>query len=351
MRIAMVGGGIIGLACAWRLACEGVDVTLFDAATEAREASWAAAGMLAPHHEYDHDSPLWRFGRAGLDGWPAFLVALGVTPEDVDFHRCHGLIPILDASDEREANARERFLCAMDVACRRLNRATLPAILAPDITAGLAIPAAHVNPRLVTAVLRQRCAALGVHLRYDDPVIGLSGTTVSSTHSTTTFDHVVLASGAWTPALATLADLPLRGEPIKGQLLRFATANDVLQGFIHSRHAYIVPRRDHGVVIGATMVDSGFDKRQDDSAIAALATAARRLLPELAHAAIVETWTGLRPRLSHGLPVIANPRPGMTVATGHFRNGILLTPITADCVAALVLGKNPPCALSAFGIP
>ena len=350
MRIAIIGGGIIGLACAWRLASEGTTVTLFDAASEAREASWAAAGMLAPHHEYDHDTPLWRFGRAGLDRWPAFLIVLGVSPGEVDFRRDHGLIPILDATDEHEAAARERFLASVDVPCRRLNRVELPLALSPDITAGLAIPAAQVNPRLVTAALRQRCATLGVHLRYADPVIGLAGTTVSTTNGTTAFDHVVLASGAWTPALATLADLPLRGEPVKGQLLRFAAANNVLPGFIHSRHAYVVPRHDQGVVIGATMVDSGFDKRQDDSAIAALAAAARRLIPALTDAAILETWTGLRPRLAHGLPVIATVRPGVTVATGHFRNGILLTPITADCVAALVLGKTPPYELSAFGM-
>lgn len=349
-EVAIVGGGIIGLACAWRLASQGVAVTLYDAAPEAREASWAAAGMLAPHHEHDRDTPLWRLCRMGLESWPRFLAQLGVGDAQVDYHRNSGLIPLLNASDEQAATERAHFLRTVGVDCRWLTREALPT-LAPDITSVLAIPAAQVNPRLVTAILRQRCAGLGVRLRYSDPVSALDGTTLHSASGSEAFAQVVLASGAWTPALAALAGVDLHGEPVKGQLLRFAAPDGLLSGFIHSRHAYLVPRHGLGLVVGATMVTSGFDKSEDQAAIAALAAAARRLLPALEHAAIVETWTGLRPRLAHGLPVLTTLRPGLILATGHFRNGILLTPITAEIVAGLVLGRHSPIDLAPFAMP
>lgn len=354
MRVAVVGGGIIGLASAWRLARAGADVTVFDAAPEAREASWAAAGMLAPHHEYDHDSPLYRLGVASLGRWPAFIGELGITDDAVDLRHEDGLVPLIDGTDETEADARQRFLASLGVACQRVDGVALRSLepaLSPSVSGALRIPAAQVNPRLVTAVLRDRCAAAKVRLRYADAVTGLDGTTLTTATGRESFDHVVLASGAWTPALATLARLPLAGEPVKGQLLRFAAADGLLGRFIHSRHAYLVPRRGQGVVVGATMVEQGFDKADDPVAIADLAAAARRLLPALDKAAILETWTGLRPRLAHGLPVLATPRPGLTVATGHFRNGILLTPITADIVTALVLGRQPPVDCAPFALP
>jgi glycine oxidase len=350
----VIGGGIIGLASAWRLAQQGWRVTLLDAAAESREASWAAAGMLAPHHEADGPGPLWRLGVASLERWPAFAAALGGA-EALDLHLAGGLLPVLDQADYDEAARKLAFLASAGVACERLDGVALaaaePALAAHCISA-LRLPAGHVNPRLACLRLREACAALDVDLRFGTAVSGLDGLRVAiAAGGTLDADEVILASGAWTPALARLAGIALDGEPVKGQLLRFATSDGLLRHFIHSHHAYLVPRRGQGVVVGATMVDSGFDRSQDDQAIARLAAGARRLVPALAQAEIVETWTGLRPRLAGGLPVIARVRPGLILATGHFRNGVLLTPISAEIVACIAAQVPPPCELGPFSCP
>jgi glycine oxidase len=352
MRVAVVGGGVIGLACAWELARAGLRVSLFDAAPEAREASWAAAGMLAPHHEHHADGPLWRLGVASLAAYPAFLAALGASPAAVDFRADGGWAAAFD-DDELPALAAQRaFLAGVGVEAVAFGaeemRAREPRLAA--VRGALAIPAAQVDPRLLTAVLRERCAGLGVELGYRRAVARIDGTAlVLADGERARADHVVLASGAWTPALAAASGIDLPGEPVKGQLLRFA-APGLLGRFLHHPSAYLVPRAG-GLVVGATMVRAGFDRADDPAAIAALVEAARRLLPALADAPVAEAWTGLRPRLQHGLPVIATPRAGLTIATGHFRNGILLTPITASAVLALVTGRAPPHSLEPFAAP
>lgn len=355
MRVAVVGGGLIGLATAWELARAGVEVALFDAAPEAREASWAAAGMLAPHHEYDADGPLWRLGVASLERYPAFLAALGADAAAVDYRDAGGLLPALDAAGCEALAAKRAFLDRAGVACTVLAGAALRARepgLAAGIREALEIPAGQIDPRRLTAMLRARCAALGVGLGYRRAIAGIDGDAVRlADGDRVRCDHVVLASGAWTPALAAACGVELPGEPVKGQLLRFQTPDGLLGRFVHHHLAYLVPRSGGGVVVGATMVDAGFDRADDPAAIAALAAGARRLLPALAEAPIVETWTGLRPRLQHGRPVIATVRAGLTIATGHYRNGILLTPVSAAAVAALVLGRVPPCDLAPFGPP
>ncbi len=330
MRIAVVGGGVIGLACAWRLATHGAQVVLYDGAPEAHEASWAAAGMLAPHHEAEHADALWRLGVASLGRWPGFA---GELRAPLDFHQTGGLIAALGADDAAALSAKEVFAAQLGIATTRFDRAALtreePYLT--GCTEALLLPGAQVNPRLLTATLRTACTQVGVDLRYGTAITRLDGLA----------DQVVLASGAWTPALAGLAGIALTGQPVKGQLLRFAVPDGLLRHFIHCHHAYVVPRAGAGLVVGSTMVWSGFDKTEDAAAIARLADSARQLLPVLRDAPIVETWTGLRPRLHSGLPVLARVRPDLVLATGHFRNGILLTPITAAAVVELCGG--PPC--------
>ena len=355
MRVGIVGGGLIGLACAWELARAGAEVALFDAAPEAREASWAAAGMLAPHHEYDADGPLWRLGVASLARYPAFLADLGIAPAAVDYREAGALLPAFDDADRAGLAVKRAFLAAAGVACVALSghqaRAREPG-LAADLSEALDIPAGQIDPRRLIVALRERCAALGVELGYRRAIAAIEADAIRlADGDRVRCDHVVLASGAWTPALAAASGIDLPGEPVKGQLLRFAAGDGHLRRFVHHHRAYLVPRADGSVVVGATMVESGFDRADDPAAIAALAAGARRLLPRLAKVSIAETWTGLRPRLQHGRPVIATVRPGLTIATGHYRNGILLTPVSAAAVAALVLGHMPPCDLVPFGPP
>ncbi len=352
MRVTVVGGGIIGLACAWRLARDGHAVTVVDGAPGVREASWAAAGMLAPHHEYDpaltigsdaaQAEALWHLGRASLERWPAFAVALG-GPAAVDFRQVGGLVPVL-AEDAPVVEARVAALARCGIAVEDLRGPALAA-LAPGLAVERAfrLPAAQVDPRRTTTALG---AALGPAVCYGERAVAIDGTRVVTDRRQLEADLVVLASGAWTPDLAALAGLDLPGEPVKGQMLRFELPEGVLGAFVHCHQAYLVPRAGAGLIVGSTMRWSGFDKTEEAEDIALLTASARRLLPDLAHAP-VEHWTGLRPRLQRGLPLVDQVRPGLIVATGHFRNGILLTPLTADLVADLAAGRPVPSAVRA----
>ena len=352
-RIAVVGGGVIGLACAWRLAEDGHAVQLFDGAPEAREASWAAAGMLAPHHEATAADAVWRLGCASLARWRDFANRLGT---NIDLHLEGGLLPLMTDADAEMLAQKRAFTDSQGIATQWLSRSELAAH-EPQLSAhgALLVPGGHVDPRRLTAALRQGCAQRGVDLRYGTAVSELCPGGVRTGTGTGTgieaCDLTVLANGAWTPALAQLAGISVGGEPVKGQLLRFAVADGLLRHFVHCHHAYLVPRAGAGLVVGSTMVWSGFDKSEDAAAIAHLAANARRLLPQLADAAIVETWTGLRPRVGAGVPVVQRLRDDLIIATGHFRNGILLTPITAEAVAELAGGAACGVDLDDYQLP
>ncbi len=336
--ILIVGGGVIGLACAWRLAQAGHGVTVLDAAPEAREASWAAGGMLAPHHEADATDDRWRLGVAGLARWPAFARQLVDDPAALDFHEQGGLVPWLDDDDRQAIDLRLEPLRVARIAVETWTKHELVARdgALTGAAGAFLLPAAQVDPRRLLAALRTAVVGIGVDLRPDQTVTAIApGRVDLADGKHLEADDLVLASGAWSQTLARTTGLTLPVEPVKGQMLRFAAPDGLLQHFVHCHHAYLIPRRGLGVVVGSTMVESGFNKSEEAAAIARLAAQARRLVPALAQAEIAETWTGLRPRLHGGRPLIARIQPGLIVATGHFRNGILLAPLTAEIVVAL----------------
>ena len=348
LRVSVVGGGVIGLACAWRLAADGHQVTVFDGAPEAREASWAAAGMLAPHHEATSADAVWRLGTASLARWPTFAASLGV---DIDLHLHGGLLPLIESGDEEHLREKMSFATHQGITVRHLDAAELAQCEQQLAARGaLLLPGGHVDPRRLTAALRRACAQCGVDLQYGTSVSHVARGGIHTANGAEACDLTVLANGAWTPALAQLAGISLAGEPVKGQLVRFAVADGLLRHFVHCQHAYLVPRAGAGLVVGSTMVWSDFDKTEDAAAIANLTAQARRLLPALSDAPVVETWTGLRPRVGKGVPVLQRVRDDLIIATGHFRNGILLTPITADAVAELAGGVACGVTLSDYQI-
>ena len=349
-QITVIGAGLIGLSCAWYLAREGHRVVLLDASREPQESSWAAAGMLAPHHEAEQPTPLWRLCADGLERWPGFLADLRLTPEQADWRDRGGWIRAADLAELDRLEASLRWLRIAGTDVLRLSPAAY-ARACPGAATGVGalwLPGAQVDPRRILPVLRAACLTAGVEDRSGSPVTAIEAATAHTADGRIhAGDEIVLASGAWTPALAALTGARLAGAPVKGQMIRLAGACH-LPGFIREGHHYLMSRRDGSVVVGATMVEAGFERSDDPTAIAALAAWAGLAVPALASRQVSEAWTGLRPRLAGGLPAIGRVRPGLCVATGHFRNGVLLAPLTGGIVADLVAGRPTSAAAMAF---
>jgi glycine oxidase len=342
MQVTVIGAGLIGLSCAWHLARDGHRVVLLDASREPQESSWAAAGMLAPHHEAEQPTPLWRLCAAGLERWPGFLADLALAPTDADWREGGGWIRAADLAELDQLESGLRWLRAAGTDVLRLSPAAY-ARACPGVATGVGalwLPGAQVDPRRVLPPLRAACRAAGVEDRCGSPVTAIEATAVRTADDRIhAGDEVVLASGAWTPALAALTGARLAGAPVKGQMVRLAGPCH-LPGFVRQGHHYLMSRGDGSVVVGATMVENGFERSDDPTAIATLADWAVAAVPALAGSRISETWTGLRPRLAGGLPAIGRVRPGLCIATGHFRNGVLLAPLTGAMIADLI-AKRP----------
>jgi glycine oxidase len=318
----VVGGGIIGLASALRAQQRGLRVCVLERAQPGAGATRAAAGVLAPDPETPGFTAL---ARASAELWPAFAEELG----DVGYTRCGSLVLAFDG-DEAEDGWLDGDTC----------RALEPGI-SPDCIAGLVLDAdAQVDPRRVVAALRNRVA--DVQERAD--VVAVSPDRVeladgSAVHA----DRVVLAAGAWTARrLAPL--LPVR--PVKGQTLRLRGPLPATR-IIRSEHVYVVPRASGETVLGATVEEAGYDETPTEEATQLLLRQAIRAVPAVAELELVEAVAGLRPGTPDDGPLIGEWE-GYIVATGHFRNGILLAPITADAVSAFLTGDEQPAETAPF---
>jgi glycine oxidase len=313
---AVVGGGIIGLASALRAQQRGLRVCVLERAEPGRGATHAAAGVLAPDPETPGFTAL---ARSSAELWPAFAEELG----DVGYTRCGSLVLAFERS-EAEADWLDGDTC----------RALEPGI-SPDCVAGLLLDGdAQVDPRRIVAALHDR--VVDVHEHAD--VVAVAPDRVElADGSTINAERVVLAAGAWTARrLAPL--LPVR--PVKGQTLRLRGPLPATR-IIRSEHVYVVPRASGETVVGATVEEAGYDETPTEEATQLLLRQAVRAVPSVTELELVEAVASLRPGTPDDGPLIGEWE-GFIVATGHFRNGILLAPITADAVAALLAGDMPP---------
>ncbi|MDX6504928.1 MAG: glycine oxidase [Gaiellaceae bacterium] len=352
--LVVVGGGVIGLACAWRAAQRGLQVCVLDAGAPG-SASQAAAGMLAPASELGESARrLTALNRASYAAYPAFVAELQeATGTELCFSLCGCLVVALDAEAEPELEALHALQQAEGLQSELLDaagcRALEPAI-GSDVRAGLwTRDEGQVDPRGLVAALEQACAAEGVSIEHGATVehAELEGERIVAVATKTErfpAERVLLAAGArsgteaWLPAAVRL---PV--EPVKGQLLRGRLAEPPARLLVRSASAYVVPRPDGRVVVGATSERSGFDESRTAEARDELLAAATRFLPAIAAVRDPEHCVGFRPGTPDGLPLIgATAVDGLLVATGHYRNGILLTPITATTVEALLTGDAAP---------
>lgn len=365
--VAVVGAGVIGLASAWRLAQRGASVVVVDPAPGSG-ASGVAAGMLAPVTEARlGEEPLLRLNRASWARWPAFAAdveAAGGRP--VGYRDDGTLMVALDADDRavlEDLAARHRAMgLAVEPLRGRQARALEPG-LAPGVRAGLlAADERSVDPAaLVEALLAAATAAGVVLLRAEVARITCTPAGDRATGLVTTdraaagaeqveAGTIVLAAGARSGTVAGLPDHvrpPVR--PIKGEVLtlRQPPGDPLLartvRGIVKGTSVYLVPRLDGRIVVGATSEERGWDTTPTAGGAYALLRDALLLVPGLDDAELVGVRAGLRPGSPDDLPIIGHTGvAGLVVATGHHRNGILLTPVTADAVTALVTGTDLP---------
>jgi glycine oxidase ThiO len=322
--IIVAGGGIIGLSCAWRLAQRGFQVRLFDAREVAREASWAAAGMLAPGGEIARDSAMARMAIESLRLYPSFVEELSAASGlQIDYQRCGALDLAFDENDAAELDARAEAQAALGIRSERVAR-------------GRFYPEdAVVNPRDVNAALKTACERLGVEFHEFEPVLQIlgNGTGVRTGAGEYEADGVVLSTGAWGgalwPALPKLT-------PKRGHLIGYRPAPGLpLDSILRRGHTYLVPRKSGEIVAGSSTEDAGFDRSIDETITAELHARACQLLPELVHAQIASTWNGFRPHIEGETPLIGRiDETNVWAACGHYRNGILLAPVTALMISS-----------------
>lgn len=329
-RVAVVGGGVVGLAVAWRLRRRGCAVTVYDPAP-GTGASDVAAGMLAPAGEASYgEGDLVALLVESARRWPAFAGSLGA---DVGYRADGALLVARTGDDLAELERLLRLHSTLGMPVEPLRASEIrerEPLLSPRLRGGAFVKGdASVDPRRVVAAL----LATGI------PVVRRPVTDLSTVDG----DVVVVAAGRDSGALT---GLPVR--PVKGQLLRLAGPHPLchtVRGHVDGRGVYLVPRTGGEVVVGATS-EERTDPVVTAGAVLDLLRAAVDLVPALAEYALCETRYGFRPGTPDNAPCIGWLRPGVLVATGHYRNGVLLAPVTADVVADLVLG-GPDAALAA----
>jgi glycine oxidase len=360
--VVVVGGGAIGLAVAWRAAGAGMAVTVVDQ-HPGRGASWAAAGMLAPVTEVHYgERSLLELNLAAAARWPSFAAELEEAAGQPVGYRPSGTLAVArDADDNAALEDLYRFQrrCGLEVErlrsreCRRLEPG-----LHPSIRGGVLAAGDHrVDNRALVEALLVACERAGVRLVRDrvtelataaDRVTGV----VLAGGGTLGGGSVVLAAGCWSGSLGGLAAEALPPvRPVRGQLLylRGPASEPLCSRNVRGLEVYLVPRVDGRVVVGATVEEQGFDTRVTAGAVHDLLRAALELLPEVAELELVETVVGLRPGSPDNAPMLGRGGPeGLEVATGHYRNGILLTPVTGDAIAELLATGRVPELIAPF---
>lgn len=352
---AIVGGGVIGLTIAWRLAQAGATVSVFERDRCARGASWAAAGMLAAAAETGPGAEtFFALARASRERWGSFASELeSASGISIGYS---GGSTLVAAQSEEAANhlrATAKHLRGLDEPVRLLTaddaKAAVPE-LAEDVQLALLSPKdGQVENRALGDALVVACSRAGVRIYENQPVQGIvlagdAATGLNVGGHDIAFDGVVLCAGAWTSEDWAKSILGVGSVgPVKGQMLALESETVELAHIVWGQGVYIVPRGNCRIIIGATTEDAGFDVSVNAATIQDLHARATDVIPALGEAEIVESWAGLRPGSADELPLMGPAGPkGLWLASGHFRNGILLAPITGDLmVTAMLTGDTP----------
>ena len=356
-KIIIIGGGVIGLGIGWQLAKAGTAVTIYDRAEAGRAASWAAAGMLAPLAEAHSEEPqLLKLGSQSLAHYPQWVDELETDAEMSVGYRVEGtLIVGLEPDDTHQL--RHLYTAQQDLGLdvewlTGREAREIESALSPRVTAAIRCATDHqVDNRLMVKALQRAFQGCGGALHENSTVekIVIENGTATGVQIQDGFqaaDTLILAAGCWSAQVEGLPDIlipPVR--PVKGQMLALQmeegiTVKNVIRT-VRARYptsVYLVPRTDGRLIVGATSEEMGFDTRLTSGGVFELLRGAWEAVPGTYELPLLETWAGLRPGSRDNAPILGKtPIKNLIYATGHYRNGILLTPITAYEIARLIL--------------
>lgn len=362
-NILIIGGGVIGLSIARELHRKGSGhITIVDKAACGEESSWAAGGMLGPQAEADSGGAFFDLTLASRDVYPEFADSLlEETGIDVELDRTGTLYFAFSDDDIRHLRARavwqKQAGLPLEILTAEDARKAEP-FASPDVREALFFPGDwQVENRKLLAALRRYAELNGIdviehrhveNLTVENGRVTGAETAVSLIHA----DKTVLATGAWTSLIQLgLAELPVKIEPVRGQIVAYKTAKRLFNHVVYSRRGYLVPRVDGRILAGSTTEFAGFEKRTTDQAASTIREMAAEIAPSISGLSVYDHWSGLRPKASDGLPVLGSIAgiDGLTIATAHYRNGILLAPLTAKLVADRLVDGVDNAAFTTFG--
>ncbi len=358
----ILGGGVVGLSLAWRLAQRGLSVTVADQGAIASEASWAGAGILPPAdisaaiHPYDI---LRAISVAEYPRWSDELREL--TGIDNEYTLSGGIYLARHPGEAAALTAWSHTTAEENVEVIRLDEAAL-ASQEPALAHLRGVRSAYLlpgeaqlrNPRHLQA-LQAACRKSGVQLLPHTPAVDfeLAGDKIEAVitpHGKLSAGNFCVCTGAWSAVLLKKLKMEMGVVPIRGQILLYKTDAPLCRHIINEGPRYVVPRRDGHLLVGSTEEEAGFEKATPPAAMADLQEFAFSLFPSLEKATLVKNWSGLRPGSFDSMPYLGN-LPGLAnafVATGHFRSGLYLSPGTAMAMSALICQEPSPIDLSPF---
>ncbi len=348
MRVIVVGAGLVGTAVARALAIGGADVAVIERGVPGAEASWAAGGILSPQAECDHDGPMLRLCLQGLAASERLIVELGAHGHDLGVVRGGTLDVAVDDVEAAALLARVQWQTAAGLSAQWLRSADVNAL---NPAVGDVVGAAYfatesaLEPRLLFAALRTDAVRAGVSVLGKRRVVAVRANAVDVVDDVGTVevvagDAVVVCAGAWTPQVVG-ADVPVSAVvPVRGQMIEVQGVAGAFDVVVYGRGGYVVPRVDGRVVAGSTMEHVGYEKAVTVGGLQRLCGMVGDLVPALRSAPVLSTWAGLRPGTADGLPLLGQQPSGVWVASGHFRNGVLLAAVSGELMAAALLQQT-----------
>jgi glycine oxidase len=357
--VVIVGGGVIGLVIARALALRGVrEICLIERATLGTEASFAAAGMLLPQVEADAEDDFFKLACRSRDLYPSFATALREeTGVDVELDTTGTLYLALDEHDHEEIERRYHWQKRAGLSVDLLNVAEareLEPCISESVFGALRFPNdIQVENRRLLSALANSVSSLGVSVLTETNVQSLMlersrVTGVETNRGPIRCKSIVIAAGTWSGFIQRSSVLPI--QPVRGQMICLESKPQLTRHVLYSPRGYLVPRHDGRLLAGSTSENAGFAKRVTAGGISSILRNTLEISPAIASLPVVDTWAGLRPRPADGLPVLGacGEIDGLFYATGHYRNGILLAPLTAELITEAIVGGTTSPLLAPF---